>query len=364
MKQILILLYSFLITSCSTTNSAQDDTSTEGLQLKFLDEYIVPENVMVNSTIVGGLSGIDYYNDTYYLVCDDASNPRYYKATIDISKGEINGITFNNVIKINDNTHFLDLEAIRYNPNSNEIIITSEGNVNRQKDPSLFSVNLEGSINSYFDIPKEIRATSSQKPRNNGTLEGLSLSHDKKGYWIAMELPLEADGPEPKTTETKSPVRITYIDQKTKEPTKQFAYLLDKIDKNPLGGFAVNGLTDILEYKNNHFFIIERSFSSGLGNQGNTIKIYNVDASKTSNTLTNDNLINNDYTPATKELLFDFESVRSLLTDNSIDNIEGITFGPILNNGNKTLLLVTDNNFNKHGKQLNQFILLEILTKF
>jgi len=319
---------------------------------------------MVDGTIVGGLSGIDYHNGTYYLVCDDASNPRYYKATIDISQGKINDIVFNTVVKINDNTHFLDLEAIRYNPTIDKIMITSEGEINQEKDPSLFSVNSEGSIDTYFEIPKEFNATSTQKPRNNGTLEGLSLSHDKKGYWIAMELPLEADGAEPKITATTSPVRITYIDHETKKPTKQFAYLLDKIDKNPIGDFAVNGLTDILEYKLNQFYIIERSFSSGLGNQGNTIKIFSVDASKASNTLTNNNLLESDYTPATKELIFDFESVRNLLTDSNIDNIEGITFGPVLENGNKTLLLVADNNFNKHGKQLNQFILLEILTKF
>ena len=29
-----------------------------------------------------------------------------------------------------------------------------------------------------------------------------------------------------------------------------------------------------------------------------------------------------------------------------VDNIEGVTFGPLLPNGKKTLLLVADNNFN------------------
>ena len=43
-----------------------------------------------------------------------------------------------------------------------------------------------------------------------------------------------------------------------------------------------------------------------------------------------------------------------------VDNIEGITFGPKLPNGNQSLLLVTDDNFQIYGKQLNQFILLEI----
>jgi len=360
LKTNLLLFLILLIFSCSSLKK----TNTEQIQLRFLDEYIVPENIMINKTLVGGLSGIDYYNGIYYLVCDDASNPRYYTAIIDINHKKMDNITFNKVIKIKDSTHYLDLEAIRYNPTNNKIMITSEGSISRQKDPSLFSVNSIGSIDSFFEIPKEFKATSSQKPRNNGTLEGLSISNDKKGVWMAMELPLEIDGPEPKITTTKSPIRITYIDNQTKKPTKQFTFLLDKIDKKPLSDFAVNGLTDILEYRLNQFFVIERSYSSGLGNQGNTIKIFNIDASKASNTLTNNNLLNSNYIPATKALLFDFESVRDLLTDKSIDNIEGITFGPKLENGNRTLILVADNNFNKLGKQLNQFMLLEILTNF
>ena len=53
--------------------------------------------------------------------------------------------------------------------------------------------------------------------------------------------------------------------------------------------------------------------------------------------------------------------LRDKLTNHIIDNIEGISFGPTLYNGNKSLLLVADNNFNKFGDQLNQFILLEIV---
>ena len=136
---------------------------------------------------------------------------------------------------------------------------------------------------------------------------------------------------------------------------------LDPIAKVPKDNFAVNGLTDLLEYDTDKFFVIERSYSSGLGNQGNTIRIFKVIAIEATNTLTVERLKNANYRTATKELLFDFEEVRDQLTTKSIDNIEGISFGPILPNGNKTILLVADNNFNKLGEQLNQFILLEII---
>ncbi len=358
MKRILVLIMVLIVfTSCKTVNT----TSYKKLQLNFLDEYIVPDNIIVNKTLVGGLSGIDYANGKYYLICDDASNPRYYEANIKISNAKIDAVDFTAVVKFNDSSQYLDSEAIRFDKNTNGVVITSEGSINYQKDPSFFSVNPNGIINHFFEIPNALKANSKQKPRNNGTLEGLTNSYDNKGYWIAMELPLEADGPEPKVYETKSPVRITYIDFKTQKPTKQFAYLLDKIAKIPKGHFAVNGLTDLIEYKKNQFIIIERSYSSGLGSAGNTIKLFHIDATKATNTIAINALENIQFDKASKEILFDFESVRNQLTDKSIDNIEGLSFGPSLANGNKTLILVADNNFNKLGSQLNQFILLEIL---
>ena len=309
---------------------------------------------------MGGLSGIDYYNGIYYIVSDDAYNPRYYEAAIDVRQGKIADITIHKVIKVIDSLNYLDLESIRYGSN-NELLLTSEGHISSKKDPLLLSVDSLGTVKKYYNIPAHIKSSSKQKPRHNGTLEGLTISFDKKGYWIAMESPLEADGVEPALVITNSPVRITYIDKESNFPTKAFAYKLGLIAKAPKGKFAVNGLTDILMYEKDKFYVVERSYSSGLGNQGNTVKIFNVDASKATNILDFDSLKEGSYIPARKELLFDFESIKDSLTEKSIDNIEGISFGPILENKNKTLLLVADNNFNKLGPQQNQFILLEIV---
>jgi hypothetical protein len=44
---------------------------------------------------------------------------------------------------------------------------------------------------------------------------------------------------------------------------------------------------------------------------------------------------------------------------NFIDNVEGITLGPILPNGHQSIILVVDNNFSPLEKT--QFFLLEII---
>ena len=357
MKRLIFLIPCLLILGCRSI----DLTATDEFKLRFLDEYILPSDMTFGGTLVGGLSGIDYHNEKYYLVCDDSYNPRYYEAKIEITNRKILTVDIQKVVHIKDTTHYLDLESIRFNSKENQILLTSEGHIKRQKPPMLFSVNSEGKTKNIFEIPPEFYPNSQQKPRHNGTLEGMSNSFDGQGVWIAMELPLEIDGPEPKISKSNSPVRVTYINLSNQKTEKQFAYKLDAIDKQPKGNFAVNGLTEALEYDNNKFFIIERSFSSGLGNKGNTIKIFKVNAAEATNILSFESLKDTGYRTATKELLFDLEEIRDNLTNNSVDNIEGISFGPMLPNGNKTLLLVSDNNFNRLGEQLNQFILLEIV---
>lgn len=354
--RILFTLFCLSMVGCKSS-----DLETTNLSLKFLSELIVPDNVLIDGTEVGGLSGIDFYNNQYYLVCDDSKNPRVYFATIDITDTVISNISVDSVLFVKDSLHFLDLESIRYSSQFNEIILTSEGHINTKENPALFSINEQGQVVRSFKIPSMFSVDSNQIPRHNGTLEGLSLSYDKSGYWIAMELPLKADGEEPKFKEAKSPIRITYINSTTEAPQKQFPYFLDPIAKNPNGNFAVNGLTDLIEYKKDVFIVIERSYSGGYDNQGNTIKLYKVDCKSASNTLEMGSLKDGNFTAAKKELLLNFEDFRSELTNQSIDNIEGIALGPKLSNGNNSLLLVSDNNFNRTEKQLNQFILLEIV---
>ena len=62
-----------------------------------------------------------------------------------------------------------------------------------------------------------------------------------------------------------------------------------------------------------------------------------------------------------KTLILDFDSIRPQLTKGIIDNIEGITFGKKLANGNQTLVFISDNNFNMFGTQLSQIIVFELL---
>jgi len=326
--------------------------------LKFLDEYVLSNDLVVDSTRVGGLSGIDKHGDSYYIACDDGKNPRFYKASISIKDCKFVNVSIDSVVEVSVPNKTLDLESIVIDSSKNNVLLVSEGSIKNTKNPSFIKVNSRGEVVHDYEIPSYFKVSGKQEPRHNGVFEGLATSFDKQGCWVAMELPLKEDGLEPKFTETTSPVRITYFGN-DKKATNQFAYLLDKIGKKPLGNFGVNGVTDLLAYAENKLLIIERSYSTGYGNQGNTIKLYSVDHENHVNTIKYGMLTKVNYSPVQKELVFDFETIREKLTNKSVDNIEGICFGPILPNGNKSIVLIADNNFNDN--QLNQFILMEVI---
>ena len=364
MKKTVLLLVTLCLISCGTSKNIITDT----IELRFLDDYIIPENFEVEGTRVGGLSGIDYKDGTYFIVCDHPGNPRFYKSEIKLKQNLIDTILISEVIKLNRTAGFLkantlDLEAIRIDDETENIVLTSEGAIAQNQKPSIFYVDSKGEFIKNFNLPDYFTSTGIQQPRNNGVFEGLTKDFKNEGFWVGMELPLTNDGSKPKLFPTRSPIRITHFNKETGAADDQFVISLENISKIPWKYFAVNGLTELIEYAPKRFLVLERAFSFGHGSHGNTVRLYDVNAENASNTLEVQNLRKEKYTLATKELVFDFKAVEKRLSDQIIDNIEGMTFGPELPNGNKSLILISDNNFNSLGKQLNQVILMEVIIK-
>ncbi|MBW1297536.1 esterase-like activity of phytase family protein [Aquimarina litoralis] len=356
------------IISCSTIS----EVTTEQYEVNYLDEYVIYNDTIFPGSKIGGLSGITYHSkkDSYYFVCDDAHKPRYYEGTISLHNNKINNLKINKLTEIKDTNQLflkntiIDLEAIRIFE-ENKLIFTSEGSIKEDYNPSVFITDSLGNYLENIKLPSYflVNKNSENTPRHNGVFEGLAPDISNSGYWISMELPLELDGKEPTFQSSGAPVRITHFDINTRKTDFQFTYPLDKLTKDPKEKFGVNGVTDLLQLSKNKFIIIERGYAAGYGTQGNTVRLYLADLKNATNTLGFDKLKNQKYQVAKKQLLFDFESVRSKLTNHIVDNIEGITLGPILSNGNQSLILIADNNFSPVSKQINQLILLELIKK-
>ncbi|WP_432410035.1 esterase-like activity of phytase family protein [Rasiella sp. SM2506] len=365
-KTLFVCTIIMSVLSCATKNNVKATESTT--KLRFVDEYVLPDDLTFGETSIGGLSGIDYANGNWYAISDDSNSPRFYKASVSYNIEGFKSIEINSVIKFKDAdgnllpNGIVDPEAIRYD---NETIVwTSEGNINDGLKPFVRIADTNGRFVNEMTLTNRYLPNTdpSLGPRHNGVFEGLALSLDKQGYWVAMELPLKEDGVETTLNVANSPVRIAFVNKETGRFEKEIVYELDKVARPAINGttFELNGIVDLIEYDTNRFFVLERSYSMGYDDGGNTVKIYDIDASKATDVSSIKSLKGASYTKVTKKLLFNFENIRKELTNGIVDNMEGLTFGPDFNNGNRSLVVVADNNFSQYGPQLNQFILFEV----
>jgi len=368
------------IGSCSSSKRIHRNSHQPFKEIKFISEYIVPNGAQFKGTTIGGLSGIEYdiKRDQYYLICDDPSaiNPaRFYTAKILIGKNGIDSVIFTSVDTLlnkegkpfanirKDRIHSADAEALRYDPSRDEMIWSTEGqrlthhNIMELQNPAIVISDRFGRYKDSFALPLNMKIQAESKgPRHNSVFEGLSFDEDHSHVFINVEEPLYEDGPKAGTGDSTAVIRILKFNRKLKQCVAQFAYEIGPVPypANPPGASKINGVPDILYLGDDKFIVIERAFSTG--RIPTDIKIYLADAADAEDVLNIPSLKSKQpLRLIKKQLLLDMNN--SLGFD--IFNVEGVCFGPKLPNGNRSLLLVTDNNFNV--KEKTKFFLFEVL---
>ena len=321
-------------------------------RITFLGEVNFPTGLKFKNTEVGGLSGITYNGDKqiYYAISDDRSSKaaaRFYTLEIDLDRDKISEetVTFIDVTTLLNETGqpfpplSIDSEGITFTQKS--LFISSEGDRKRQIQPFIREFSLVGKQLQSLPIPEKFLIQPNSGVRNNLALENLTVTPSKKYLFTATENALIQDGTEANIS-TGSPCRILQYDLIKGEAKKEFLYITEPITStsNNFGDFKTNGLVEIIALDDTHLLSLERSFSL---DTGNVIKLFQVDLSNADN-IQKINSLNNQFThisPVKKELLSDLSNLELIL-----DNIEGMTFGPKLADGQRSLILVSDNNFN------------------
>ena len=223
-------------------------------------------------------------------------------------------------------------------------------------DPGVYTIQTDGRYVNNYTLPSNAAMHSVETgPRQNGTFEGLTFSDDFSSLYVNVEEPLFEDGPRATNTETKSIIRIYRFDVSSQKNTAQFAYRLEAVayPAIPEDAFKVNGVPDILYVDKDRLLVIERSFSTG--RLPCTVKVFLADLSRADNVISIPSLTGKvTVRRATKKLLLNMDSL-----DRYIDNVEGMSWGPVLPNGHKTLIFVSDNNFQAIEKT--QFFLFEVI---
>jgi hypothetical protein len=348
--------------------------------VRLLGEQIVPNALPFQGTTVGGLSSIDYDPRTggYALICDDRSAlqpARFYTANFPITAHGTGPVTITGTqpfrrpdgttyppLTSNDPTspqteQTVDPEELRVDPWTGDYYWSQEGERTATTliDPSIREAKRDGGYVRDLPIPANEKMTPTAGPRQNLVLEGLTFAAFGSVLASSVEGPLLQDGPVP-TTDQGALSRIT-LQSRFGPVLAQYAYPQEKIFAAPVpaGAFSTTGVSSLLAVNQSDptkFLVLERAFVTGVGNK---IRIYEIDTSGATNIAKVTSLAGaKNIKPVKKSLVADLADFPL----STVDNVEGMTWGPQLPNGERSLILVSDNNFS--AGQVTQFIALAV----
>ena len=337
--------------------------------LEFLGQAIVPTGTTFAATTVGGLSSIAYDADrgVFYVLSDDPSQlqaARFYTLRLAIADGLLStgDVQFQDVTTLQGPNGLpfpplsLDPEGLTLTKDG-ELVITSEGFANSQIPPWVRTFDLDGAMTGELAVPDAFLPV----PGTRGVRQNLGVRG--RGRRAERPVPVRGYGRRPRTGRAAghggsgSPVRILRYNLQKERLDRQYVYWTDPVAEPPVPptNFAVNGLVELLPFNNEFMLSMERSFSVGAPDTGNTIKLYSValpgadDVNGVESLAGTLGLID----PAQKTLLLDLDTLGIPL-----DNVEGMTLGPRLPDGRRSLILVSDNNF--AASQFTQFLLFAL----
>ncbi|MEU6264341.1 esterase-like activity of phytase family protein [Saccharopolyspora shandongensis] len=344
-----LLAVALLVAAAAPAAAKTDEVALAG-------ELTLPHAMEFDGTTVGGLSGIDYNPRTgeWVLISDDRSDrqpARFYTARFDGGEFELTGTK---PLLRPDGTIYpkgaVDPEDVRWDPWSGTIWWTSEGErAARLIDPSISSVGAGGHFSNELPLPSNLRMEPTAGPKQNEVLEGLTFAAGGSRVVTAMEGPLLQDGESP-TAEHGALSRST-VQSRSGWVQGQYAYPLDPVfAESPTGGFANNGVSALLADRDG-YLVMERSFVTGVGN---SIRIYRITTRGATDVQHVSSLQDAKVRPVRKELVADLADLGL----SKIDNVEGMTWGPRLPDGRRSLVLVSDDNFAPN--QTTQIITLSV----
>ncbi|PSB40837.1 PEP-CTERM sorting domain-containing protein [filamentous cyanobacterium Phorm 6] len=322
-------------------------------QIDLIGRAIFPTGSSFGGTEIGGLSGITYDSDkqVYYAISDDRSSKapaRFYSLKIDLQSGKLEKeqVTFTGVTTLLDENGksfpelSLDPEGITFTGNS--VFVSSEGDVDRKITPFIKEFSLDGKLLKTLPIPELFLPDDkgTRGIRNNLAFESLTLTPDRQYLFTATENALVQDGAVP-SLQSGSPCRILRYDALSGNLERSFAYITEPLPPgaNPVRKLTTNGLVDLLAIDENRLLSLERGFS---WETGTVVKLFEISLEKGDRIEGIESLKNRlgEISPVEKRLLLDLETLKIPL-----DNIEGLTLGPVLGDGSIGLILVSDNNF-------------------
>ena len=288
---------------------------------------------------VGGLSAINYdaANDVFVVLSDDRGerSPARF-LTLKVTENDVTVLSTVTLLR-EDGKPFpldtLDPEGLAL-WGADKLIISSEGLTNRGIPPFVAVFDrATGAIQSRLPVPDEFlpNGKGTRGVGDNYGFEGLTLCVDGP-LMMVHEAPLIQERGDPTLPGTLHVLRYR-MDALEENPDDTLRYPLDPL---PAGMF-VHGVTSLWCLDGGRSaLVLERSWSKEHGFLG---RIYHADFS---------------VTPTRKTLVSNLNNYNIRM-----DNFEGLTEGPRLPDGRRSLVMVSDDNFLDEQKTLLVWFALE-----
>lgn len=337
------------------------------VKLQFISDYNFLTGTKINTILIGGFSGCTYSNKNkvLYALSDDRGqfgNPRIHSFFLSLEKKRFK-LSPSKVIQLRDKTRnsfpldSLDLEGMILKGKSNFLLISEGIYKPKRISPEIFQFSFDGILQKKFSLPKHF----SEGFQSNKSFESLTLSKNEDFLLTTTELPLKQDSLNKDDPYTLRILKMKKLNSNT-PITKEYVYLMKKLKdyQNLKSSKGSTGLVELLLLDDSSFLALERSYLTE--EKKNMINIFHVKMSKEATEVSNHkSLSKSSWMPLNKNLILNLDEIVPKLSKNfqKLDNFEGMCFGPKLKNGNQTLILVSDNNFNKF--QRTAFLLFEII---
>lgn len=336
------------------------------LRLTLVAEHVVPPGALPKGPRIGGLSGctVDDRTGELVAVSDNRELPGLFRFRLDIGSDRVAlaPASFERLDDRRGAPDELDLEGITLAalPDGRpQLVVSSEGDLRRSRrvPPGLFIA--EKDELKPIELPAQFfpQADGAREHgvRDNAAFESLTFGPDGR-LWTANESALEQDGPKPRYS-ASGRVRIVELLRvgETWRPGRQFAYRLTDVAKprhfDPQG-FST-GLVDLLPLGPERLLALERAFlqDDGRGRRSfNRVFLYDVSVAGADDVSGDDALSTRVVKEVAKALVVDFDMLKPRLSGRlqRLENFEALCEGPRFADGGRSVLVLSDDNFNAH----------------
>ncbi|MEV6770128.1 esterase-like activity of phytase family protein [Nocardia sp. NPDC051030] len=335
---------------------AEDRLAAEGLTVRHLDQVTVGDDFEFGGYRVGGLSGVDYWagGDSYLAISDNRGEEgpaRAYTLSLPIgADGKLGFPEFHSLVELFDKdgaqyaARSIDPESIRWTPDHRGFLYTSEGEAKVGQPGFIREARLDGRFVRELPVPDAFT------PRLDDAGQGVSGIRDNLGFEsmdlvdggstvvAVSENALVQDGPAAGPT-TESRARMVQVRRDSGVDAAEYIY---PVSRSALGEMpSASGVSEILSLGGDRYLTLERSVIPVLGFTGRIYETSTAGADEVTGMAS----APESAKPMTKKLLFDFRAA-------GIDPqcVEGLTWGPRLADGSRSLIVVSDNNFGRAGR--------------